>query len=63
VVVCRIPGASHCAREGAIIRQMVREELDLPSIELEIPPVCDALLPTLSSRVQGLLETARAARR
>jgi hypothetical protein len=60
VVVSRIPGASHCAREGAIIRQLVREELDLPSIELEIPPVCDALLPTLSSRVQGLLETARA---
>jgi hypothetical protein len=62
VVVSRIPGASHCAREGAIIRQLVREELALPSIELEIPPVCDALLPTLSSRVQGLLETARARR-
>jgi hypothetical protein len=60
VVVSRIPGASHCAREGAIIRELVREELGLPSIELEIPPVCDALLPTLSSRVQGLLETARA---
>jgi hypothetical protein len=60
VVVSRIPGASHCAREGAIIRQLVREELGLPSIELEIPPICDALIPTLSSRVQGLLETARA---
>jgi hypothetical protein len=63
VVVSRIPGASHCAREGVIIRQLVREELGLPSIELEIPPVCDALMPTLSSRVQGLLETARAGRR
>jgi len=62
VVVSRIPGASHCAREGAIIRQFVREELGLPSIELEIPPICDALMPTLSSRVQGLLETARARR-
>ena len=31
VVVSRIPGASHCAREGAIIRQFVREELGLPS--------------------------------
>jgi hypothetical protein len=59
VVGSRIPGASHCAREGAIIRQLVREELGLPSIELEIPPICDALLPTLSSRVQGLLETVR----
>jgi hypothetical protein len=63
VVVSRIPGASHCAREGAIIRQLVREELGLPSIELEVPPICDAVLPTLSSRVQGLLETARAGRR
>ena len=59
VVVSRIPGASHCAREGAIIRQAVRRELDLPSIELEIPSICDVLLPTLSSRLQALLETAR----
>ena len=43
-----------------MIRKLVSEELGLPSIELEIPPICDALLPTLSSRVQGLLETARA---
>ena len=62
VVVSRIPGASHCAREGAIIREFVREELGLPTIELEIPPICDAMLPTLSSRMQGLLETARAGR-
>jgi len=63
VLVSRIPAASHCAREGAIIRQLVRDELGLPSIQLEIPPICDALMPTLSSRVQGLLETARAGRR
>jgi hypothetical protein len=63
VVISRIPGASHCAREGAIIRQSVRAELGLPSIELEIPPICDAMLPALSSRVQGLLEIARARRR
>jgi 2-hydroxyglutaryl-CoA dehydratase, D-component len=62
VVVSRIPGASHCAREAAIICQLVREELDLPAIALEIPPICDALMPALSSRVQGLLETARARR-
>jgi hypothetical protein len=62
VIVSRIPGASHCAQEGAIIRQSVRDELGLPSIELEVPPVCDSMLATLSSRVQGLLETARARR-
>ena len=30
VVISRIPGASHCAQEGAIIRQFVREQLGLP---------------------------------
>lgn len=59
VVVARIPGASHCAREGAIIRGVVREKLGLPTIELEIPPVCDAMLPSLGSRLQALVETAR----
>lgn len=59
VVVSRIPGASHCAREGEIIRDVVRQQLDIPSIELEIPPVCDAMLPTLGSRLQALVETAK----
>jgi hypothetical protein len=63
VVVSRIPGASHCAREGAIIRDVVQQELGLPSIELEIPPVSDAMLPALSSRLQALMETARARRK
>jgi hypothetical protein len=63
VVVSRIPGASHCAREGAIIQEVVREELGIPAIELEIPPVCDAMLPALGSRLQALLETAKARRR
>jgi hypothetical protein len=62
VVVSRIPGASHCAREGAIIREVARMELGIPSIELEIPPVCDAMLPTLGSRIQALLEIAKARR-
>ena len=62
VVVSRIPGASHCAREGTIIRRLVREELGLPAIELEVPPVSDAMLPTLGSRLQALMETVRARR-
>ena len=59
VVVSRIPGASHCAREGEIIREMVHQKLGIPAIELEIPPVCDAMLPTLGSRLQALIETAK----
>jgi len=62
VVVSRIPGASHCAREGVIIREAVREGLGIPTIELEVPPICDALVPTLSGRLEALLETARARR-
>jgi hypothetical protein len=62
VVVSRIPGASHCAREGEVIREFVREKLNIPVIELEIPPVSDAMLPTLGSRLQALVETARARR-
>jgi hypothetical protein len=62
VVVSRIPGASHCAREGAIIRDVVRADLGIPTLELEVPPISDALLPTLASRLQALMETARARR-
>jgi len=62
VVVSRIPGASHCAREGAIIRDVVRADLGIPTIELEVPPISDAMLPTLGSRLQALLETAKARR-
>jgi hypothetical protein len=60
IVMSRIPGASHCAREGAIIRQMVSEKVGLPFVEVEVPPVCDSFLPTMSSRLQALIETARA---
>jgi len=62
VVVSRIPGASHCAREGEIIREIVQRKIGVPAIELEIPPVCDAMLPNLGSRLQALIETARARR-
>ncbi len=62
LAVSRIPGASHCAREGAMIRDIVRQDLGIPAIELEIPPVCDAMSPTLSSRLQALVEIARARR-
>jgi hypothetical protein len=62
VVVSRIPGASHCAHEGAIIRDTLRREIGLPTIELEVPPISDAMLPTLASRLQALMETARGRR-
>jgi benzoyl-CoA reductase/2-hydroxyglutaryl-CoA dehydratase subunit BcrC/BadD/HgdB len=62
LVVSRIPGASHCAREGVIIRQYVQGRLEIPALEIEVPPLCDAMIPSLRSRLQALVETAMAQR-
>lgn len=62
VVVSRIPGASHCAYEGSAIREAVATHLGLPTIELEISPFSDAMQPTISTRLQALVETVRARR-
>ncbi len=62
VVISRIPGASHCAWEGVSLRELVASHTDLPVVELEVPPVCDALLPTVRTRLEALMETARARR-
>jgi benzoyl-CoA reductase/2-hydroxyglutaryl-CoA dehydratase subunit BcrC/BadD/HgdB len=59
VVVSRIPGASHCATEGTAIAEAVRCELDLPVVELEIPPVSDPMRPTLQGRLEALIETIK----
>jgi len=62
VVVARIPGASHCPWEGALIREHVTTQTGLPAVEVEIPPVCDAFLPALRTRLQAVMEIAQARR-
>ncbi len=62
VVVSRIPGASHCALEGALIGEVVRRRLALPVVEIEVPPVADSLEPALRTRLEALVETARSNR-
>ena len=62
-VVSRIPGASHCALEGEIIGERIRNDLDIPVVEIEVPPVADALLPALGTRMEALMETVRQRRR
>jgi benzoyl-CoA reductase/2-hydroxyglutaryl-CoA dehydratase subunit BcrC/BadD/HgdB len=57
VVISRIPGASHCAVEGTIIAEIVRAELGIPVAEIEVPPITDALEPTLRTRLEALVET------
>ncbi len=62
IVVSRIPGASHCAFEGSIIKELAGEELDIPVLELEIPPVCDAYEQSMRGRLEALRETVIARR-
>jgi benzoyl-CoA reductase/2-hydroxyglutaryl-CoA dehydratase subunit BcrC/BadD/HgdB len=59
VVVSRIPGASHCATEGAVIQEFLRDRLGLPVIEIEVPSITDAVEAGLRTRLQALVEAAR----
>jgi benzoyl-CoA reductase/2-hydroxyglutaryl-CoA dehydratase subunit BcrC/BadD/HgdB len=57
VIVSRIPGASHCALEGEIIGEIVRETCGVPVLEIEVPPLTDAVYPSLRTRLEALVET------
>ena len=57
VIVSRIPGASHCALEGEIIGEIVRAECGVPVLEIEVPPLTDAVYPSLRTRLEALVET------
>ena len=59
VLISRIPGASHCALEGQIISEIVREKLDVPVLEMEVPPMTDAIRPTVRTRLEALIETVK----
>lgn len=59
VVISRIPGASHCATEGPVIAERVCARLSVPVVEIEVPPVTDSIQPTIRTRLEALLETAR----
>jgi hypothetical protein len=63
LVVSRIPGASHCAWEAAAIGEAVREHLDIPMVDIEVPSLADAMRPTLRTRLEALVETARTKRK
>ncbi len=59
VVVSRIPGASHCGLEGGLIGDVVRRQCGVPVMEIEVPPITDALEPTLRTRLEALVETVK----
>jgi benzoyl-CoA reductase/2-hydroxyglutaryl-CoA dehydratase subunit BcrC/BadD/HgdB len=57
VVISRIPGASHCALEGSAIRETISARLGIPAIEIEVPPISDAVAAALRNRLEALVET------
>lgn len=57
LIISKIPGASHCAIEGKIIAEMVSEELGIPTLEIEIPPLCDSMEPSIRTRIEALIES------
>jgi benzoyl-CoA reductase/2-hydroxyglutaryl-CoA dehydratase subunit BcrC/BadD/HgdB len=59
IVVSRIPGASHCALEGQVIQEVIQESTDIPVLEIEVPPVSDAALAGLRTRIEALVETVK----
>ncbi|MBN1588286.1 MAG: 2-hydroxyacyl-CoA dehydratase [Pirellulales bacterium] len=63
VIVSRISGASHCATEGLAIGRIVERRLGIPVLDLEVPPVLDAMEPTIRTRLEALVETVRSGRR
>ncbi len=63
VIISRIPGASHCALEGEVISEIVQEKFDIPVLEIEVPPVTDSMRPTVSTRLEALVETVKARRK
>ncbi|MFH0991576.1 MAG: 2-hydroxyacyl-CoA dehydratase family protein [bacterium] len=56
LIISRIPGASHCALEGKIIARQVQEALNLPVLEIEVPPLSDAFRLALNTRISALVE-------
>lgn len=57
LIISRIPGASHCALESDIISDIVSRKLNIPVLEIEVPPVSEAVEPSLRTRIEALIET------
>lgn len=59
LIVSKIPGASHCTIEGAIIAERVAQECGIPTLQIEIPPLCDSMGPSIRTRIEALIESVR----
>jgi hypothetical protein len=45
--------------EGRVIGEIVQETIGIPVLEVEVSPVTDSMRPTLSTRLQALIETVK----
>ncbi|MCP4605166.1 MAG: 2-hydroxyacyl-CoA dehydratase [Proteobacteria bacterium] len=59
LIVSKIPGASHCATEGAIIADVIHDQYKIPILEIEVPPLSDSLRTSLETRISALIEIAK----
>jgi benzoyl-CoA reductase/2-hydroxyglutaryl-CoA dehydratase subunit BcrC/BadD/HgdB len=62
VIVSAIPGASHSATEGLVIRRRVARDLDIPVCEITVPPLADASIGQIATRFEGFFEVIRGRR-
>lgn len=56
VIISKIPGASHCAFEGKIIADIIKRELNIPVAEIEVPPLADAVMMNIKTKIEILKE-------
>ena len=59
LLISRIPGASHCALEGQVIGEIVQDQLDIPVVEIEVPPLTGSIRPKLCTRLEALVEIVK----
>jgi benzoyl-CoA reductase subunit C len=62
VIVSRIPGASHCAAESFLLKEIV-EGQGIPVLVLTVPPLSDGAHPQLRARIQSFFELLKERRR
>jgi benzoyl-CoA reductase/2-hydroxyglutaryl-CoA dehydratase subunit BcrC/BadD/HgdB len=63
ILVSAIPGASHSATEGLVIRRRAARGLDIPVCEITVPPLSDSSIGQLATRFEGFFEIIRGRRR
>ncbi len=62
ILVSAVPGASHSATEGLVIRRRAGRELGLPVCEITVPPLADASIGQLATRFESFFDIIRGRR-